>query len=94
MSNHPHPTSAQLKYIRALALQRGRTFVMPATKAEASRLIDELKRTRPNTITERNVELRETRDAVHTRSGDAARIRDDELTGHGSTATWKRDQRS
>jgi len=92
MSNHPHPTTAQLKYIRALALQRGRTFTPPRTKSEASQLINELKRTPPNSITERREDLRAVRDAMHTRSGDAARIRDDELDGYGSTATWKRGQ--
>jgi hypothetical protein len=91
MSNHPHPTSAQLKYIRALALQRGRTFTPPRTKSEASQLINELKRTPPNSITERNEDLRAVRDAIQTQSGGATRIRDDEIAGHGSTATWKRD---
>jgi hypothetical protein len=91
MSNHPHPTSAQLKYIRALALQRGRTFTPPRTKSEASQLINELKRTPTNSITEARMDVRAVRDAMQTQSGGAARVRPDETTGYGSTATWKRD---
>jgi len=90
MSNHPHPTSAQLKYIRALALQRGRTFTPPRTKSEASQLINELKRAPRNSSAERNEDLRAVRDAIQTQSGGATRIAGHELDGYGSTATWKR----
>ena len=88
MSNHPHPTSAQLRYIKALALQRGRTFEMPQTRSQASSLIDQLKRTPRNTITEQRVDLRAVQDAMQTQAGDAARIRDDELDGFGSKCQW------
>ena len=38
------PTARQQRYLRQLALQRGVTFVVPKTRAQASRAIDTLKR--------------------------------------------------
>ena len=47
MTNHhpptkpaePPPTARQQRYLRQLALQRGVTFVVPRTRAEASRAL-------------------------------------------------------
>ena len=38
------PTARQQRYLRQLALQRGVTFTVPKTRAQASRAIDILKR--------------------------------------------------
>lgn len=82
------PTPKQQAYVRQLALQRGVSFTPPRTKAEASRLIDELKRRQPDSTTDRNRELRAVQAAMSTDRGGAARVRDHELEGHGSSATW------
>ena len=85
----PRPTAKQQAYLRRLALARGVSFTPPATKAVASRLIDELKRRRPDTA----ADVRRERKAVITdmdNLGGATRVHDSELEGYGSTATWKR----
>jgi hypothetical protein len=70
-------------------MQRGISFVPPRTRAEASRLIDELKRRRPEPRADRRREIRAVQDDLATGRGDAARVREDEVTGYGSSATWK-----
>ena len=97
--HHPHtepaappPTARQQRYLRQLALQRGISFVAPRTCFEASRLIDALKRRRPDPSADRRREIRAVQDDM-ARRGDAARIVEGrETTGYGSSATWKRGQ--
>ncbi len=85
----PPPTARQQRYLRQLALQRGVTFVVPKTRSEASRLIDELKRRAPEPIADRRREIRAVQDDM-ARRGDAARVIEGvETTGYGSSATWK-----
>jgi hypothetical protein len=85
----PHPTARQQRYLRQLALQRGVSFVIPKTRAEASRAIDALKRRRPEPIADRRREIRAVQDDMG-RRGDAAQIIEQvETEGYGSTATWK-----
>ena len=84
----PKPTPAQQRLIRQLALERGISFTPPHTRAEASRLVDALKRRRPDARADRQRDRRVVQDALAT-GGDAARVRDDEVTGYGSSATWK-----
>ena len=81
------PTPRQLRYLRALAERTGQTFTYPHTFAEASREIDRLKQARPSSHAERRIERRDRR-PVATGPADAARVRDDEISGHGSSATW------
>lgn len=70
-------------------MQRGVSFTPPKTKAEASRLIDQLRRRRPDSSADQRRELKAVRgDMMHNRGG-AARVRDDELEGYGSSAAWK-----
>lgn len=97
MSDHPHPTSrphgpqptaAQQRFIRQLALERGISFTPPRTLHEASRLIDELRRRTPDSRADVRRDRRAIKDAL-ARSGGAATVRDFELDGYGSTATWK-----
>lgn len=84
------PTPRQQRYLRQLALQRGVTFMVPKTRAEASRAIAALKRRRPEPFADRRRETRAVQDDMATGRGDAARVRHDlETEGYGSTATWK-----
>lgn len=81
------PTPRQLRYLRSLAERTGQTFTYPRTFADASRQIDRLKQARPSSHGELEVE-REIVDAVAVGEQDAARVREDEISGHGSSATW------
>jgi hypothetical protein len=85
----PAPTARQQRYLRRLAIQRGVTFTIPRTRAEASRLIDELKSRAPEPAADRRREVRAVQADMATDRGDAARVREDEITGYGSHATWK-----
>lgn len=86
----PPPTARQQRYLRQLALQRGVTFVVPKTRAEASRAIDALKRLKPDTAADRRREIRAVQHDLATRPGDAAKvIHDIDTVGYGSHATWK-----
>jgi len=86
----PPPTARQQRYLRQLALERGVTFVVPKTRKQASRLIDQLKRRAPEPRADRRREIRAVQDDMARNRGDEARVREQiETTGHGSTATWK-----
>ena len=87
----PPPTARQQRYLRQLAMQRGVTFVVPRTRADASRLIDQLRRRAPEPAGDRRRELRDVQDDMARGRGDAARVLEGvETTGYGSSATWKR----
>ena len=96
--HHPQPagsppTARQQRYLRQLALQRGISFVPPRTRAEASRLIDRLKRRSPDPVADRRREIRAVQDDMARGRGDAARVIEGlETTGYGSSATWKRER--
>ena len=86
----PPPTVRQQRYLRQLALQRGVSFVVPKTRAEASRAIDALKRRRPEPVADRRREIRAVQDDMACNRGDAARvIHGRDTVGYGSSATWK-----
>src|SRR4051812_3629690 len=86
----PPPTARQQRYLRQLVMQRGISFVPPRTCVEASRLIDELKRRRPEPIADRRREIGAVQDDVARRREDAARVMEGiETVGWGSNATWK-----
>ena len=86
----PPPTARQQRYLRQLAIQRGISFIPPRTCVEASRLIDQLKRRRPDTVAERRREIRAVQDDMARNRGDAARVIEGvETAGWGSSATWK-----
>lgn len=82
------PTRRQLSYLKALADRTGQTFTYPRTRQQASAEINRLTHTPPSTRTERRVERTLIADAIATGPLDSTRIRDDELAGYGSTATW------
>lgn len=82
------PTPRQLRYLKDLAERTGQTFTYPRTFAEASREIDRLKAIRPESRAERRIERKEIADQLATGPEDSARVRDDEISGHGSSAAW------
>ena len=85
----PPPTPRQQRYLRQLAIERGVSFVPPRTCFEASRLIDQLKRRAPEPRADRRREIRAVQDDLARHRGDAARVREFEISGYGSSATWK-----
>ncbi len=87
----PPATARQQRYLRQLALDRGVSFVPPRTCFEASRLIDQLKRRAPEPRADRRREIRAVQADLASGRGDAAQVREDiEVTGYGSSATWKK----
>jgi hypothetical protein len=87
----PRPTVKRLQLLRRLALERGESFAMPQTRAQASREIARLKARQRSTRTERAVERRQVSRDLGA-SGDAARVRDSEITGYGASASWRRNE--
>jgi hypothetical protein len=87
----PPPTARQQRHLRQLALQRGVTFVVPKTRAQASLAIDTLKRRRPEPLADRRREIRAVQDDMAQNRGDGAKVLEGlETTGYGSSASWKR----
>jgi hypothetical protein len=83
------PTARQQRYLRQLALQRGVSFVVPKTRAQASRAIDTLKRRRPEPLADRRREIRAVQDDMARSPVDSAKVLEGiETTGYGSSATW------
>jgi hypothetical protein len=82
------PTAKQLAYLRTLAERTGRTFVWPRTSQQASAEIRKLRATQSDSQIESAIERREIADAIGTGSIDGSRVRDDEVAGWGSSATW------
>jgi hypothetical protein len=89
----PKPTSKQLSTLRRLASQTGTSFASPKTKWDASREIRRLIALASGTDhrLERDTMRRERRGIsvdLAERPCDATAIRDDEVTGWGSSAHW------
>jgi hypothetical protein len=82
------PTSRQLAYLKNLANRTGQTFTYPQTSRQASAEINRLKQAQPSSRTERYVERTLIADQIATGPLDAARVREDEISGRGSSATW------
>jgi hypothetical protein len=83
------PTSRQLSYLQSLADRSGQTFTYPHTAAEASREINRLKGVMATSRTERYIERKAIVDQIATGPiHDATRVREDEIAGRGSSATW------
>jgi len=88
MATNGKPTSRQLSYLRSLANRTGQTFTYPQTSRQANAEINRLNHTRPSTRTERYVERKLIADQIQAGPSDAARVRDDEISGHGSNCRW------
>lgn len=86
------PTPRQLRYLKSLAEKTGQTFTYPKTLAEASHQIERLLDAPLRLHGELEIE-REIADAVAMGEQDAARVRKDEISGHGSSATWAHNRR-
>ena len=72
-------------------MQRGISFTPPRTRFEASRLIDQFRRRRPDNVADRRREIRAVQDDMARNRGDTARVIESvETVGWGSHATWKR----
>jgi len=82
------PTAKQLAYLRALAHRTGQTFTPPATRADASREIRRLREATPSSRQELGEERRAIRDALSQGDGARAAVRDEEITGYGSSCEW------
>jgi hypothetical protein len=67
----------------------GTPMSVPRTCSEASRLIDELKRRAVEPRSDRRREIRAVQDDLARDRGDAVRVREFEISGYGSSATWK-----
>jgi hypothetical protein len=79
------PTTRQMSYLRSLALKTGTSFTYPRTRGEASQEINRLrglKDTRRDVALERDEGERE-------RFAYATAVQDEEVSGYGSTATWR-----
>jgi len=85
MPNNDKPSPKQQAYLRSLAQQTGTTFTPPNTRSEASREIDRLKALSGSPRHERHTDRQAVAQATR---GGATRVRDTEIEGYGSTATW------
>ena len=88
MAAHDPATHRQLAYIKQLAYSRGVSFIPPATKQQASRLIDQLRNRQPSP----RFEIADDRNATALRHGEhapASSPHEDEISGYGSHAHWR-----
>lgn len=76
------PTQRQLTYLRALAARTASTFASPATRAEASREIERMRRMQ-------RADPRMERAEQQPASRYATAIAEDELEGYGINAHWR-----
>jgi len=96
MTDHHHPESQrpepptlkQQRYLRQLAQRTGTTFAVPKTKAEASAEIRRLQRIPAESRIEQRSTDREVATAMVAQAGDAVRVCEDEVAGHGASARW------
>jgi hypothetical protein len=88
-NSHSHPpTEKQLSYLRSLAVSRGETFIMPASKSQASSEIERLKARRRSSRADRAAERFAARQ-IADRWAPATDVRPEEIEGYGSTARWR-----
>ena len=88
MAANDPATHRQLDYLKQLACSRGVSFVPPANRLQASRLIDQLKRHERSPAFE-IADDREQTSALHGEHAPASSPRDDEISGYGSHAHWR-----
>lgn len=82
------PSPKQLAYLRTLAERCGESFAIPTTRHAASTEIQRLKGRKATTHSDRRRERRDISSDMSAR-GDAAAVREDEVTGYGSSARWR-----
>lgn len=81
------PRPEQLRELRRVADSRGETFAWPQTSAEADAELERLGGRAESSFAERAIERRAIGRDMAARGG-AARIRDTEIIGYGSSAHW------
>jgi hypothetical protein len=87
---HPKPASIkQRRYVQSLMLAVGESGDLPKTSAEANAEINRLKARKRLSPAELRREAFEARCEAGERHGDAAAFRPDEISGYGSSATWR-----
>ena len=82
MPAQAHPPPAQLP-ANPRQPHRPNVHLPAAPAAQASAEIERLKHARPSTRTEVRIERKQIADQIATGPDDAARVRDDEISGHG-----------
>jgi hypothetical protein len=89
-NSQPHfkPSQKQLRYVKGLCLATGESVTYPKTRTEASAEIRRLLARKRLTPPERRREAVEI-GAPEERSGDAAAVRPEEISGYGSSARWR-----
>jgi hypothetical protein len=85
---HDPATHRQLDYFKQLACSRGVSFVPPANRLQASRLIDQLKR-RDRSASFEVAADREQISALHGEHAPSSSPHEDEISGYGSHAHWR-----
>lgn len=91
-NSQPHirkPTSKQIRYLKNLAMSTGESFTYPKTFEDADRQIRRLRRKKRTPAAERRRETEAVRRAMSEHRGDGASVRDSEIGGYGSSATWR-----
>ena len=88
MAANDPATTRQLDYLKQLACSRGVSFVPPADRLQASRLIDQLKRRQRSAPFEIAAD-REQTTALHGEHAPSSAVHDHEITGYGSNAHWR-----
>ena len=82
------PSPKQLAYLRTLAECCGESFTLPTTSREASKEIERLKGRQATSRSDRRRERREVERDMSERAP-ASAVREDEITGYGSSARWR-----
>ncbi len=82
------PRAEQMGELRRLASARGMSFAWPQTSAEADAELERLRGREPSSFAERAIERRAVGREMAARGG-AAKVRDSEIEGYGSSAHWK-----
>jgi hypothetical protein len=91
MSPTDAPTLKQHNELRRLAQRTGTSFTPPKTRSLASAEITRMRALKPSggLELERRLERDQARRGLQIGSRDATRIGQSEVTGYGSTATWR-----
>ncbi len=87
---HPQPSPKQLRFHRDLVERTGAGFPAPKTAAQARRQIRAMLALTREGGADRLRERHAIRIDFEEQSGGAVRVRDEELSGYGSTASWRR----
>jgi len=91
-NSQPHirkPTPKQLRYLKNLALSTGESFTYPKTFEDADRQIKRMRRKKRTPAADRRRETQAVRRGMADGRGDGASVRESEISGYGSSASWR-----